>query len=52
MKTIAIIGALEKEVREVASAVDGAVTTQEAGLTVLAGTYPAEFRGRCFTALR
>ena len=39
MKTIAIIGALEKEVREVASAVDGAVTTQEAGLTVLAGTY-------------
>lgn len=39
MKTITIIGALEKEVREVASAVDGAVTTQEAGLTVLAGTY-------------
>ena len=44
MKTIAIIGALEKEVREVASAVDGAVTTQEAGLTVLAGTYHGQRR--------
>ncbi len=39
MKTIAVIGALEKEVREVFAAVEGATTKEEAGLTVLAGTY-------------
>lgn len=39
MKTVAVIGALEKEVREVFAAVEGATTKEEAGLTVLAGTY-------------
>lgn len=39
MGTVAIIGALEKEVREVFAAVEGATTKEEAGLTVLAGTY-------------
>ena len=39
MKTIAIIGALEKEVREVIAAVEGATAHEEAGLTVHAGTY-------------
>ncbi len=39
MGTIAVIGALEKEVCEVFAAVEGATTKEEAGLTVHAGTY-------------
>lgn len=39
MQTIAIIGALEKEVREVFAATQGATAHSEAGLTVRAGTY-------------
>lgn len=39
MQTIAIIGALEKEVREVFAAVEGATAQAEAGLTVHAGIY-------------
>lgn len=39
MPTIAIIGALDKEVREIYGALDRGVVAQEAGLTIMSGAY-------------